>query len=358
VIARAHHSLILVLAVLLAAFWPTVAGANYTVARADRTALRPALQLEEKGFTRKIAFWPDTRLTLENRAFGAEPAIVFFDGSGNITALINENQNIVARYEFDGFGRLLGMWGALARVNVMRFSSMPVHSQSGLILYPLRAGYDPTLQRWTQRDPIGEMGGINLYTYVGNDPANGIDPWGLYNPITGPSGAVGPGSGLPNPSIYLQPPSPTPTSSGQIGGHEAYELQSLVAGDLSLSQSIVQFGSGVSTVSENGQIYVNYAKGFYGNKYVAAVKITKCAERIAPPLAVASIYIDYRAWRNDGLSGTKFGFNTGFTGLGFVAPPYGAIAAGSYFLIDTTYPGGAESAWDDYQTFMDNAFTY
>ncbi len=33
--------------------------------------------------------------------------------------------------------------------------------------------------RWPNRDPIEEEGGINLYTYVGNNPLTGLDPFGL-----------------------------------------------------------------------------------------------------------------------------------------------------------------------------------
>lgn len=46
------------------------------------------------------------------------------------------------------------------------------------------AVYDPELGRWLSRDPIGEDGGTNLYGYVGNDPANMIDPFGLEAVIT------------------------------------------------------------------------------------------------------------------------------------------------------------------------------
>jgi len=46
-------------------------------------------------------------------------------------------------------------------------------------LYRRNRYYDPMAGRFTQPDPIGLAGGINLYGFAGGDPANFSDPFGL-----------------------------------------------------------------------------------------------------------------------------------------------------------------------------------
>lgn len=99
------------------------------------------------------------------------------DAIGNITALMDGNENIVGRYMYGPFGKLTGKWGPMADANVMQFSSMPQHD--GLVFYPFRV-YDPNL-RWLTEDPIGEAGGINLYQAMNNNPLSYVDPLGLVN---------------------------------------------------------------------------------------------------------------------------------------------------------------------------------
>ena len=49
---------------------------------------------------------------------------------------------------------------------------------SGL-LYRRNRYYDPQSGQFTQQDPIGIAGGLNLYGFAGGDPVNNADPFGL-----------------------------------------------------------------------------------------------------------------------------------------------------------------------------------
>ena len=167
-IACVHRAVIFFLAVLLSALWPTGAEASHR----DAATSGPAL-------TRKTTSWPETRLNLGHQAFTDKTAIVFFDGNGNITALTDTNANVVARAEYDPYGRMLALTGPMAAVNHYWFSSKEYIPAAGLYDFGGRFE-DPNLARWPNRDPIGEMGGINLYSAMGNDPVNMLDPYGLY----------------------------------------------------------------------------------------------------------------------------------------------------------------------------------
>jgi RHS repeat-associated protein len=81
---------------------------------------------------------------------------------------------LAAKYLYDPYGNLLAMYGSLAGANTYRFSSKEWDGNAGLYYYGYRF-YDPNLQRWVNRDPIEEFGGINLYEMVGNDPIDQFD---------------------------------------------------------------------------------------------------------------------------------------------------------------------------------------
>ncbi len=96
------------------------------------------------------------------------------DGNGNITAMVNTNGIVVARYNYDPYGNMLGMSGPLAEANTYRFSSKEWNGNAGLYYYGFRF-YEPNVQRWLNRDPIEEKGGINLFGFTFGDPINAVD---------------------------------------------------------------------------------------------------------------------------------------------------------------------------------------
>jgi len=101
------------------------------------------------------------------------------DGNGNVTALVDRNQQVAARYFYDPFGNTLASGGPLADVNLYRFSTKELHASSGLIYYLYRY-YDSSSQRWVNRDPVGELDGPNTYAFVHNRPGGVIDTDGRF----------------------------------------------------------------------------------------------------------------------------------------------------------------------------------
>jgi RHS repeat-associated protein len=104
-----------------------------------------------------------------------------YDGKGNVTSVIDVNQNVVASYAYDPFG--VPMKTTLAQNfssdQPFKFSTKQYDAETGLSYFGFRF-YDPTLGRWINRDPLGEKGDINLYRAVQNNPVNNVDPWGLF----------------------------------------------------------------------------------------------------------------------------------------------------------------------------------
>src|SRR5467141_2606204 len=90
--------------------------------------------------------------------------------------MTDSTTNIHARYDYDPYGRRTKVSGDLDAD--FGFTGHFVHVASGLHLTLFRA-YDSDLARWISRDPIREMGGLNLYAFVRGSPVNFVDPSGL-----------------------------------------------------------------------------------------------------------------------------------------------------------------------------------
>jgi RHS repeat-associated protein len=107
-----------------------------------------------------------------------------YDANGNVGQLIDWAHDpndpaaaIVAKYEYDPYGNVTAQSGSYAADNPFRFSTKYWDDETGLGYWDQRF-YNPALGRWLNRDPIGELGGPNLYAYVGNDPVDRFDALG------------------------------------------------------------------------------------------------------------------------------------------------------------------------------------
>ena len=89
--------------------------------------------------------------------------------------LTDTTGNLVEAYRYNAYGQPL----QVSTVgNPYMFTGRRFDSETGLYYYRARY-YSPQLRRFIEPDPIGFEGGMNLYAYVGNDPVNLIDPYGL-----------------------------------------------------------------------------------------------------------------------------------------------------------------------------------
>jgi RHS repeat-associated protein len=92
-------------------------------------------------------------------------------------------------------------WTATAQQAYVRdlwHGSLVESKRDGSGLLFRRSRYvDPASGRFTQEDPIGLAGGMNLYGFAGGDPVNFTDPFGLYvDPVTGTAVVIASGQAL------------------------------------------------------------------------------------------------------------------------------------------------------------------
>jgi RHS repeat-associated protein len=108
---------------------------------------------------------------------------VAYDGNGNVMGLVNAADGTwSARYEYGPFGEVIRSTGSMAATNPFRWSTKIQDEDSGLNYYGYRY-YSAGVGRWLSTDPIGELGGLNLYGFVYNNTLSRIDPFGLQSPM-------------------------------------------------------------------------------------------------------------------------------------------------------------------------------
>ena len=143
------------------------------------------------------------------------------DADNNVTAVMDYNTGtgtwqVAARYSYDPYGNATEFYSNGDTIdNNILYAGYTYDAATGLYFDRARY-YDPALNRFISRDPLGYAGSpINLYEYCDDDPLDATDPSGL-NTIHWPWGEptptppqplpVTPTPGLPEPNWGLLAP--------------------------------------------------------------------------------------------------------------------------------------------------------
>jgi RHS repeat-associated protein len=103
---------------------------------------------------------------------------IFSDHLGSPRLVVNTSTGQIAqRMDYDEFGNVIN--DTNPGFQPFGFAGGLYDQDTKLVRFGAR-DYDPTVGRWTAKDPISFSGGdTNLYGYVLNDPVNMVDPGGL-----------------------------------------------------------------------------------------------------------------------------------------------------------------------------------
>ena len=214
-------------------------------------------------------------LGLVSRVDAAGPAAYFqFDASGNTSELSGPNGAVLNAYSYLPFGEALHVTETVANPFTFVGQFGVMREKNGLD-YMRNRWYDPVQGRFTQQDPIGLAGGVNLYVYVENAPINFVDPTGLTPPTYGAR-------------ITPQSPGVSVVHVDPATGNAVRTLGTVVPPSATVSQGPSLYSRVISTVAQN----VNEGGALKGLNAVGEVALV--AEVAAYDiLALASIG---RAW--------------------------------------------------------------
>ncbi len=164
---------------------------------------------QDLGVMAQLFFQPPGPSGPNGDASAATPHSIHTDHLGTPVAMTDGAGTVVWNASHDPFGSATVNndpdGDGVTVVNNLRFPGQYFDTETGLHYNYFRY-YDPSIGRYLTNDPIGLFGGINLFTYVRNNPLRLIDPFGLAEFLNGTPLEV-------EANILTDPLTPDPTST-------------------------------------------------------------------------------------------------------------------------------------------------
>jgi len=160
------------------------------------------------------------------------------DGVGSVVAVSNDAGIVQASQTFDAWGNRVAA-KSMGTIAGYGYTGREPDA-TGLIYYRARY-YDPSLGRFTQRDPIGLSGGVNPYAYVDNNPINAVDPSGLVDWLNlGKStiGLIGNAAGIVTGTVLVVGGGTVAAATGWTGVGAVGGVAAVVLGVANITNSI------------------------------------------------------------------------------------------------------------------------
>ena len=149
--------------------------------------------LAQKTGDKVLAFLTDGNGDTYGFTFNGTPYFYLKNVQGDIIGIADTAGNIKAKYTYDSWGKLISITDSegtdvtenpehIGYINPLRYRGYYYDSETGL--YYLNARYyDPGTGRFINADDESFIfeDNLNLFSYCGNDPVNGYDPYGMYD---------------------------------------------------------------------------------------------------------------------------------------------------------------------------------
>ncbi len=157
------------------------------------------------------AFGPDAVLNQMNVTASTRGTLIP-DLQGSIIGALDASSGTLTKTGYQAYGENPSLSSGSYRYTACRFDPETAGSTSqpsGLYYYRARM-YSPAWGRFMQVDPVGLQSGNNLYRYVGNDPLNLADPFGLAGILLSFGGTISAGNGS---ALITNPDTGQPTNA-------------------------------------------------------------------------------------------------------------------------------------------------